>query len=134
MRFAWLCAKAKPSQVFRDYGELILNEEPCGGTHRLAAEIGHMVLDVNGPKCGCGSEGCFEALASRTALFQRIQEAVKRGEKHFEHRTVHGFQNLTAMNLSMVGRRCCAAASIENRRRGNAAIPGSWRAPGFASA
>ena len=44
-------------------------------------EIGHMVLEVGGPKCGCGNRGCFEALASRTAIFRRIQTAVKDGQK-----------------------------------------------------
>ena len=40
-----------------------------------------MILEVNGPKCGCGNKGCFEALASRTALFRKIQNAVKDGQK-----------------------------------------------------
>jgi glucokinase len=40
-----------------------------------------MVIDVNGPKCGCGNKGCFEALASRTAIFQRIKAGIKDGEK-----------------------------------------------------
>ncbi|MCB1126398.1 MAG: ROK family protein [Verrucomicrobiae bacterium] len=51
------------------------------GFNRTAGEIGHMVLDVNGPKCGCGNRGCFEALASRTAMFNRILAAVKDGQK-----------------------------------------------------
>ena len=40
-----------------------------------------MVLDINGPKCGCGNKGCFEALASRTAIFQQIKAGVKDGQK-----------------------------------------------------
>ena len=40
-----------------------------------------MVIEVNGPKCGCGNRGCFEALASRTAIFREIQAAVKDGQK-----------------------------------------------------
>ena len=40
-----------------------------------------MVLDVNGPKCGCGNKGCFEALASRTAIFQQIKAGIKDGQK-----------------------------------------------------
>ncbi len=39
-----------------------------------------MVIQVNGPLCGCGNRGCFEALASRTAMVQRIQAAVQAGE------------------------------------------------------
>jgi glucokinase len=40
-----------------------------------------MVLEVGGPKCGCGNRGCFEALAGRAAVFRRIQAAVKEGQK-----------------------------------------------------
>src|SRR6266498_2366871 len=45
-----------------------------------AGEVGHMVIDVNGPECGCGNRGCFEALASRRAIFRTIQTAVKKGQ------------------------------------------------------
>ncbi len=62
-------------------GGIVLDGKPYSGFNRTAGEIGHMVLDVNGPKCGCGNKGCFEALASRTALFRRIQTAVKDGQK-----------------------------------------------------
>lgn len=62
-------------------GGIVLDGKPYAGFNRTAGEIGHMVLDLNGPKCGCGNKGCFEALASRTALFRRIQTAVKDGQK-----------------------------------------------------
>jgi glucokinase len=62
-------------------GGLIINGKPYHGSNHTAGEIGHMVLDVNGPKCGCGNKGCFEALASRTAIFQRVKTAVKNGQK-----------------------------------------------------
>ena len=62
-------------------GGIVLDGKPYSGFNRTAGEIGHMILDVNGPKCGCGNKGCFEALASRTALFRKIQTAVKEGQK-----------------------------------------------------
>jgi len=62
-------------------GGLIINGELYGGFNHTAGEIGHMVLDVNGPKCGCGNKGCFEALASRTAIFQQIKAGIKDGQK-----------------------------------------------------
>jgi glucokinase len=40
-----------------------------------------MILEVGGPKCGCGNRGCYEALASRSAIFRRLQTAVKEGQK-----------------------------------------------------
>ncbi len=60
---------------------LIMNGQLYSGFNRAAGEIGHMVIDLNGPKCGCGNNGCFEALASRTAIFRRIQAAVGNGQK-----------------------------------------------------
>lgn len=36
-------------------------------------EIGHIVVDPNGPTCGCGNRGCVEALISGQALVRKIQ-------------------------------------------------------------
>ena len=79
--------KAKPRNVVGIFlgtgigGGLILEGKLYSGFNRTAGEIGHMVLEVSGPKCGCGNKGCFEALASRTAIFRKIKEAVKEGQK-----------------------------------------------------
>jgi glucokinase len=62
-------------------GGLIINGELYSGCNHTAGEIGHMVLEVSGPKCGCGNKGCFEALASRTAIFQQIKAGIKDGQK-----------------------------------------------------
>ncbi len=60
---------------------LILDGKLYSGFNRTAGEIGHMVIDVTGPKCNCGNRGCFEALASRTAIYRKLRTAVKDGEK-----------------------------------------------------
>src|SRR5882672_4748030 len=79
--------KGKPRNVIGIFvgtgigGGLIINGELYSGFCHTAGEIGHMVLEVDGPKCGCGNKGCFEALASRTAIFRNIQSAVKEGQK-----------------------------------------------------
>src|SRR5256885_10134640 len=79
--------KAKPRHVVGIFvgtgigGGLILNGELFSGSNHTAGEIGHMVVDVNGPKCGCGNKGCFEAVASRTAIFQQIKAGVEDGQK-----------------------------------------------------
>jgi len=49
-------------------GGLILNGELYAGFGGNAGEIGHMILQVEGPLCGCGNRGCVEGLASRTAM------------------------------------------------------------------
>lgn len=62
-------------------GGMVVNGDFNSGSSFTAGEIGHMVIDVHGPKCGCGNNGCFEALSSRLALFREIQSAIKKGEK-----------------------------------------------------
>jgi glucokinase len=79
--------KSKPKHMIGIFlgtgvgGGIILNGELHSGFNRTAGEVGHMVLEVGGPKCGCGNRGCFEALAGRASLFRRILAAVKDGQK-----------------------------------------------------
>ncbi|MEA1950208.1 MAG: ROK family protein [Planctomycetota bacterium] len=49
------------------------------GARESASEIGHTVMQIGGPKCGCGNLGCFEALASRTAIERDIRQAIDAG-------------------------------------------------------
>jgi glucokinase len=44
----------------------------------LAGEIGHTRLTDNSPPCSCGQIGCFEAVASGTALDRKVRETVAR--------------------------------------------------------
>jgi glucokinase len=79
--------KAKPRHVVGIFvgtgigGGIILNGEQYTGAHHAAGEVGHMVVNIGGPKCRCGNVGCFEAVASRTAIFRRILAGVKEGQK-----------------------------------------------------
>jgi glucokinase len=79
--------KSKPKHMLGIFigtgigGGIIINGELYSGVGHTAGEVGHMVLEVSGPKCGCGNKGCFEALASRTAIFQQIKAGIKAGEK-----------------------------------------------------
>lgn len=47
---------------------LIINGKLFNGASGFAGEIGHIVIQPDGPKCGCGSRGCLESLASGTAI------------------------------------------------------------------
>ncbi|MBQ7625344.1 MAG: ROK family protein [Clostridia bacterium] len=47
------------------------------GKNHSAFELGHTVIDLNGPVCTCGRRGCFETLASATALVRQAKEAAK---------------------------------------------------------
>lgn len=60
-------------------GGLILNGSIYRGAYGGAGEIGHMVLDPDGPLCNCGRRGCLESMASGTAMANRAKELVALG-------------------------------------------------------
>jgi glucokinase len=55
-------------------GGWILNGQPWRGAGGMAGEIGHTVVDPNGPMCLCGKRGCVERLASGPYIAQQVKE------------------------------------------------------------
>lgn len=61
-------------------GGLIADGRLISGARGGAGEIGHITIDVNGPPCGCGKNGCWEAMASGTAINKELVRRVRAGE------------------------------------------------------
>ncbi len=57
-------------------GGLILGGRIHHGFQGIAGHIGHLVIEVNGRKCGCGNKGCLEAYASATGIVARTRDAL----------------------------------------------------------
>jgi glucokinase len=51
-------------------GGIIINKQIIRGAHGAGSEIGHMVIGENFYDCNCGRNGCFETLASATAMIK----------------------------------------------------------------
>jgi predicted NBD/HSP70 family sugar kinase len=49
-------------------GGIVLHGRIYRGARGLAGELGHVVVDREGPACGCGGRGCVERYAGATAL------------------------------------------------------------------
>ena len=62
-------------------GGLILNDQLYTGSRFMAAEFGHMVLDPDGPLCGCGQRGCLEAFSSKSGMTSYIRQQISRGRE-----------------------------------------------------
>jgi glucokinase len=56
-------------------GGLFIDGEPYRGSRGLGGEIGHMVVDLDGPPCPCGGAGHIEAFLGRPAIAARGREA-----------------------------------------------------------
>jgi glucokinase len=49
-------------------GGIMIDGRIHRGAFGVAGEIGHQVIDPDGPRCGCGNQGCVEALARADVL------------------------------------------------------------------
>jgi predicted NBD/HSP70 family sugar kinase len=50
---------------------IVVDGQVLRGHHSAAGEFGHVPLDVNGPRCLCGSRGCWEVYTSNVATIAR---------------------------------------------------------------
>lgn len=87
-------------------GGMIFNNRLFTGGNGLGGEIGHLVVDLHGPPCGCGNFGCLEAMASGTAIARQARERIAAGEPTLLTEMVHGdLAQITAKEVSEAGQR-----------------------------
>ncbi len=89
-------------------GGLILNREVYRGTTGAGAELGHIVIEADGPRCqgNCPNHGCVESVASGTALGREARAAAE------------------ANPDSAIGRLMAAGQTVDGRAATTAAIAG----------
>lgn len=58
-------------------GGMFTGGEPYRGSRGLGGEIGHTVVDLDGPVCPCGGKGHLEAFLGRPAIAEKGREAAK---------------------------------------------------------
>jgi glucokinase len=61
-------------------GGLVFEGRIWHGMLGMAAELGHINIEADGPPCGCGCRGCLEQYASASAIKRMATEAVARGD------------------------------------------------------
>ncbi|MBI4309409.1 MAG: ROK family protein [Candidatus Omnitrophica bacterium] len=88
-------------------GAVITDKKLLLGMQGAATELGHMIIDLNGPLCHCGNRGCLEALASRWAMERDIRALVKAGCKS-------AIVKLTGGKLSTIKSRFLKEALAQN--------------------
>ncbi len=59
-------------------GGIVSGGRPLTG-HGLAGEVGHLVVELDGPTCGCGGIGHVEAIASGTAIEREARSLLDHG-------------------------------------------------------
>jgi glucokinase len=62
-------------------GGIIIDNKLYTGARHSAGEVGHMVLNTEGPYCNCGQRGCLEAYSSKIAISREIKSQISMGRK-----------------------------------------------------
>lgn len=60
-------------------GGIVIEGKLYRGARHAAGEIGHMIMQPDGPLCSCGQRGCLEAFASRTAIERAVRAGLAAG-------------------------------------------------------
>lgn len=60
-------------------GGIVVDGKILTGSRGTAGEVGHMTIADEGPPCHCGNRGCWEALASGTALAGEARRRIEAG-------------------------------------------------------
>lgn len=56
---------------------------PYKGSSGSAGEVGHVVVDEDGPKCGCGNHGCLETIASTGRIVDKARKIARQDGASF---------------------------------------------------
>ena len=86
-------------------GGIIIDGKLYSGSDGCAGEIGHMTVDVNGPRCSCGNSGCLEVLSSGTAVAREAVIHLNQGETSSIIKLAEGkIENVTAETVALAAR------------------------------
>ena len=77
-------------------GGVISNNRLIQGYRGMGAELGHMLIDPNGPLCGCGRPGHVESFSSGPAIARFVNEQLNAGKRS----TLHADPNLTPAQIA----------------------------------
>lgn len=60
-------------------GGIIVNGQLVQGANDTGGEVGHMVMDPDGPLCGCGHRGCWETYVGGRMVAEQVRAKIRAG-------------------------------------------------------
>jgi glucokinase len=101
------CAKGKTDVIYLTMstgvgGGIVAGDKLLAGTTGIAGELGHIVLDPNGPLCGCGQLGCLEAFCGGRSVALQLQDKLRFRPDHAMYRLPDVQGKLENLNFQAV--------------------------------
>ncbi len=94
-------------------GGIIIDGQIYRGSSGVAGEIGHMIIQIGGPKCMCGNEGDLESLASGRALDREARKAVRNSKDSLMFKLADG--NIERINGVLVTKAALQGDELANK-------------------
>ncbi len=86
-------------------GGLVINGKLFHGPRYSAAEIGHFVINEDGPRCACGNRGCIETYVGSAHFVREIKRRLKGAQKSLLKKwMVKGRKELTPLLVAQAAR------------------------------
>ncbi|WP_409304270.1 ROK family transcriptional regulator [Peribacillus sp. SCS-155] len=99
---------------------IIINRKLFHGNNYISGEIGHMVIDINGPQCTCGNYGCLQTFASGPALVDTVKKEIRLGHPS-------KLSEMTGNNLELITGGLIHRAALDGDELSKAALEQAGR-------
>lgn len=98
---------------------IVCHGEVYRGANGSAGDVGHICVDLNGPRCHCGNAGCVEAMAAAPAIVRMATHAAESGESTMLAAILTANGTLTPEDVGQASRNGDAAANRIIQEAGN---------------
>jgi len=94
---------------------IMIGQEPLYGSHGMAGEVGHLVVEEEGARCSCGNIGCLETVVSDSSILHRFQQRLTEGviSSLQKHRDGHGLTLEVIRDAATAGDRLAQSTLFE---------------------
>jgi glucokinase len=101
-------------------GGIVINKKIFHGETGAAGELGHIIIDINGTHCNCGSNGCVEAYAGNNYLKTRVRAELSANNNSTLWNLINNdLKNVSPKNIQSAAEAGDAYSSIVIRNLGN---------------
>ncbi|MDP9456496.1 MAG: ROK family protein [Actinomycetota bacterium] len=84
---------------------IIIGDRLHRGPQGCAGDLGHVMVDPNGPTCTCGNRGCLESMAAAPAMVAEAERCARRGESAILAAVLEERGELTTVDIGEAARR-----------------------------
>jgi glucokinase-like ROK family protein len=98
---------------------IVCHGEVYRGAAGSAGDVGHICVDLEGPRCHCGNVGCVEVMAAGPAITRMATQAANDGESEMLAECLRRTGRIEATDVGHAGRAGDAAANGIIQKAGN---------------